>query len=223
MKISTMKFVVAAACAMGASSFANADMITGRFTYDNLQTINITSPTLNGNVNTVKFNWTRQDSPGAGINASISTSFNTYCVDLAQTVSAGTNFTYNVVSPADHGFSLSQTTLLQRLWADYFPAIDTPDESAAFQMSVWEIIHDSTPSLSSGTFKVNSAAPATTLATGWLGVVSSESYSRGSPLPQLVVLESNSAQDQITVVPAPATGALASMGLLALASRRRNA
>jgi hypothetical protein len=42
-------------------------------------------------------------------------------------------------------------------------------------------------------------------------------------MPQLVVLQSPTAQDQITVIPAPATGALACMGLIALASRRRHA
>lgn len=222
MKTTTMKFVAAAAVAMGVSGIAHADTISGAFTTSHGQQINITSPTLNGNVNTVKFNWTRSDTPGAGIDASIATSFNSYCVDLAQVVSANTNYTFNVVSPMEHGFSADQTMLLERLWADYFPTIDSAEKSAAFQMSIWEIIHDPTFSLSSGVFKVNNAAPAAALASSWLSNVSSVSYSTVNAMPQLVVLQSPTAQDQITVIPAPATGALACMGLIALASRRRH-
>jgi len=222
MKILSAKCVVAAAV-LGLSAAASADTITGQFNYTHLKSINITSPTRSGDVNTVKFNWTRQDSPGPGVDSQIASAFNTYCVDLAQVVSANNEYAYNVVTPAAHGFSLTQTTMLERLWADYFPTIDNSDKSAAFQMAIWEIIHDTSLSLSAGTFKVNNAATAVALATGWLGNVSSAGYTTINPIPRLVVLESSSAQDQITVVPAPATGVLAGMGLLALGSRRRRA
>ena len=216
-----MTFGIAASVALGMSGIAGAETITARFSGTLGQQINITSPTLNGNVNTVKFNWTRQDSPGAGVNSSIAQDYTAYCVDLAQAVNANSNHAYNVVSPSDHGFSLSQTTLLGRLWADYFPVIDTSDESAAFQMAIWEIIHDSAPNLSDGAFRVNTVAPASALATSWIGSVSAVGYVSTNPVQQLVVLESATVQDQITVVPAPATAALAGLGMLALGSRRR--
>lgn len=213
--------ISAAAIIAGLASQAHADTLTGRFSYSHLSSINITSPTLSGNVNTVKFNWTRQDLPGDGVEPLLPTLFNSACIEPAQTISSGTNHVFNVLTPAEFGYSPMQVTMLQRLWADFYPQVDTADESAAFQMSVWEIVHDENVDLSAGLFRVNSAIAATTLATGWLGNVSAESYVTSAPLPDLVVLESSTVQNQIAAIPAPATGALAVLAAAGILARRR--
>ncbi len=222
MKKSSVKFVAFLIIATGMPAAANADTITGRFTYEHLQQVNITSPVTSGNVNTVKFNWTRQDSPGPGVDTMIDSTFNSVCIEPSQGISAGVNNIFSVMTPDAYGFAPLQVTMLQRLWADYYPGIDNADESAAFQMSVWEIVHDPSVDLGSGSFRVNSANPAVTLASSWLGAVSSVGYTRSSELPQIVVLQSASAQDQVTaVVPVPATAALAAVALAAMGVRRR--
>lgn len=223
MKISTISFVIAAAAAAGLSATAQADTLTGRFGYTFLKSINISSPTVNGSVNTVKFNWTRQDAPGAGIEAFIPGQFNSACIEPAQGISPNTNYTFNIVTPEAHGYSPLQVTMLQRLWADHYPAVDHADASAAFQMSVWEIIHDTEVDLGAGLFRVNSNIPATTLAGSWLTSVSSPNYSTINPIPELAVMQSASAQDQITVIPAPAAGVLAGLAFAGLAMCRRRA
>ncbi len=221
MKSPAIKYGVAVVAAVGVSGGARADTITGRFTYQYLQSVNVTTPVSSGNVNTVKFNWTRQDSPGAGIDALIPRDFNSACIEPSQGVSSGVNNIFNVVTMDAHGFSSQQQTLLQRVWGDYFPQINTADKSAAFQLAVWEIVHDMNPDLSSGQFRANTTTPAVTLASTWLSAVSSPGYSRADALPTLMVLQSSSAQDQIVAIPTPATAALSAIGLGAIAARRR--
>ena len=227
MKTATLiKSVTAASiiAALGSAQTANADTIKAQFTYTLSKTLNVTSPVSDGNVNTVKFEWTRKDSAGPGVDANIGSPFNTYCVDLAQYVSANTNYTYNVVSPAAHGFTSNQETLLARLWATQFDNIDTVNESAAFQVAVWEITYDTNLNLSTGSFKLNDNATIRTLAQGWIDTISSPSFSYNGTLPTLFVLESSTAQDQLTAVPtnvpAAGSGMLALAGMSLLGKRR---
>ncbi len=204
---------------------ASADTIKAKFTSSLGMAVNVTSPVNNGNVNTVKFSWTRTDTPGPGVDFTIPNNFNTYCVDLAQYVSANTNYTYNVVTPAAHGFTANQETLLSRLWATQFSNVDTANESAAFQVAVWEIVYDTNATLTSGTFVLNNASAVATLAQGWLNTITDANFSFNGTLPQISVLESSTAQDQITVlpsnVPAAGTGVLGLAGLGLLAKRQR--
>lgn len=221
MKTSNRTAILAAVFAGFAASAASADVITARFTSSYGKTMNINSPSLNGDVNTVLFNWTRQDSPGPGIDATIPGTFNTYCVDLAQHVHANTNYTFTVRTPLEHGFTPTQEVMLRRLFADRFPLVNSANTSAAFQIAVWEIIHDDDFNLASGSFKVNSTGAPVTTATAWLDAIASPTYVTDNWLPELAVLHSATAQDQITVIPAPATAALAGIGLIGLAARRR--
>ena len=139
-------------------------------------------------------------------------------------MSANTNYTYNVVSPAAHGFTSNQETLLARLWATQFDNIDTVNESAAFQVAVWEITYDTNLNLSTGSFKLNDNATIRTLAQGWIDTISSPSFSYNGILPTLFVLESSTAQDQLTAVPtnvpAAGSGMLALAGMSLLGKRR---
>lgn len=221
MTMTATRLAFAAAVAAGLSASANADTLTGQFGYSHLKPINITSPLASGDVYTVQFNWTRQDAPGDGVDALIPSEFHSACIEPQQGISPGTSHTFTVVTPEAYGYSPLQVSMLQRLWADYYPTIDNADASAAFQMSVWEVIHDVDVDLGEGLFRVNSEIPATTLAASWLGTISSESYSTLNPLPDLAVLQSASAQDQITVIPSPSAGAFAGLAILGVLSRRR--
>lgn len=221
MKNSTRSIAVAAVFAGFAVSTAGADVITAKYTSSFGKSMNINSPVLNGDVNTVLFNWTRQDSPGPGVDSTIASTFNSYCIDLAQNVHANTNFTFTVKTPAEHGFTSSQETMLRRLFADHLPMVNSANTSAAFQIAVWEIIHDDEFNLGAGSFRVTGTGTPVTTASDWLSEVAAPSYFTENWLPELAVLHSSSNQDQITVVPAPATGALAALGLVGLAARRR--
>lgn len=221
MKNSTRRIAVAVMFAGFAVSSAGADVITAKFTSSYSKTINIQSPSLNGDVNTVLFNWTRQDSPGPGVDSTIPATFQTYCVDLAQHVNANTNYTFTVKTPLEHGFTSNQEVMLRRLFADHFPLVNSANTSAAFQIAVWEIIHDDDFNLGAGSFRVTGTGTPVTLASGWLEDIGAPGYFTENWLPELAVLHSSTAQDQITIVPTPATGALAVVGMAGLAARRR--
>jgi hypothetical protein len=206
---------------------SNAGLITAKYTSNLSQSAKITGPYgyNNDNVNTVAFHWTRTDAAGPGVDSTVPVTFDTYCVDLSQSVRSNTNTTYQVVSMTDAGYSVARQNLLTQLWQTYKPGIDTAAESAAFQLAVWEIIYDTNMDTNSGTFKVNSS---TNLRNAAQALVTSASNLAGSPNGpaniQLVVLRSDSAQDQITaipVVPSPGTVALAGLGLLMAAPRRK--
>ncbi len=223
--IRTAAFATIAAAFGFSTAAAQADTVKAKFTYTLSKSIDVTSPVSNGTVNTVKFAWTRTDAPGAGIDSTVPNIFNTYCVDLAQYVSANTNYTYNVVSPAAHGFTANQDLMLSRLWGTNFSNIDTADESAAFQVAVWEIVYDTNFDLSSGAFKVNTSGAVRNLAQSWINTITDVGFVATGTLPSLAVLESSTAQDQLTVVPgnnipAAGSGVLALAGLSILGKRR---
>lgn len=172
-----------------------------------------------GNFQTVKFEWTRTDAPAPGVDATIAPVFNTYCVQISEHVAPATPYTFNVVTPAAHGFSATQEILLGRLWNQYFASIDTAVESSAFQVAVWEIALDSGLNFASGGLTFDAPADTVALAETYLAGITQANYAGG--FDQIVVLESDNAQDQITVVPAPGAAALAGLGGLLVARRRR--
>ncbi|MBX3387487.1 MAG: hypothetical protein KF768_13035 [Phycisphaeraceae bacterium] len=216
---------VAVAALVAAAGHAQADTIKGKFTSTLSKDVNITSAPRSGTVKTVQFAWQRTDTPGAGIDDTIGNAFTTYCVDLAQNVTANTNFVFNVMTPADYGFNAAQTYLLSVLWADILPQVGTSNDSAAFQLAVWEIVYDSDKALTTGSFKANSPDTPKTIAQGWLNTIAAPGYVAINPLPTLRVLQSDTAQDQLTAIstpiPAPGAGVLALAGMGILAMRRR--
>jgi hypothetical protein len=202
------------------ASIASADTVRAQYQASLGRGINITRNGNTRDIQTVQFNWTRSDNPGPGVDPFIPVNFDSYCVEIDQTISGGTKYTFQVLQPSAAGFTTMQETLLERLWASYFGQIDTSVESAAFQSCVWEITYDGAD-VTSGNFVVNGNADVQTLAQSWLTAVSDAGYS--GPTENLVILHNADAQDQITNVPAPATAAL---GLLACgvgARRRRTA
>jgi hypothetical protein len=219
--MNTRMLLAASVCAL-ASSIASADTITGSFTKTLFRdvTVSLDAGEDFDPVTAITARWTRSDTPGPGVDSLLPSTFRSYCIEFEEFFSPNVTYTYSVISPAAHGLNPTQIDKLTRLWTTYQPIVDTANESAAFQLAVWEIVEDNTDNLNAGNFRVSSPTDVKTLASAWLSTV----YAQNSALPlnsQLVVLSNPNKQDQITLVPSPATGVLAGLGALALRSRRR--
>lgn len=219
MRTATAASVAALALAAGAS-FVSADTLKAHYATSYWQNINLTRAGNTNDIPTVTFNWTRTDVPGPGVDATIPVNFDSYCIELTQTVGGGDNV-YTVMSPAAAGLSGFQELMLERLWGSFKAGVDSQEKSASFQAAVWEIIYDAASmDIQSGNFLVN--APSTGVqaqAQAYLNAVNVSSYF--GAITNIVVLHSEESQDQIANIPAPATAGLGLLSLGALARRRR--
>ncbi len=154
-------------------------------------------------------------------------SFESYCVDLYQTISFGAPpYTEYTGPETTHVFTNANAYVdLGRLYATAGLVV-TAIEEAAFQIAVWEIAYEATGtpySLSSGaaTFASGTAASsgALTLAGTWLTSLTNGGH------PAISELDSRLHQDVIFApIPEPSTVLLMAAGMLGLgfvASRRR--
>ena len=209
---------------LSGSGAAQAGTVTATFTYDHLSNIDITASggIYNGGVNTVSFHWTRTDAPGAGVDSTVPLTFDTYCVDLSQTVSPSNAYTFDAIPIASAGYTPTQMDLIRTLWATSKSTVTDATQAAAFQAALWELVYDTNNDITTGTFKLNSPNSVITAATAMLTTALAM---RGEvQLPSLVVLRSDRAQDQICEtpnVPTPGATALAAFGLLLAARRTR--
>jgi hypothetical protein len=152
-------------------------------------------------------------------------SFETYCIDVYQTINFGAPPYTEYAFAGLHLFTNANAyTDLGRLYATA-GVVDTAVEEAAFQIAVWEIAYEATgtaydvgsggASFSGGTAATSGAL---TLANTWLAGLAASG-------PTIQVLESRLHQDVIfaTPVPEPETYALFMAGLAAVGvmSRRR--
>jgi hypothetical protein len=143
--------------------------------------------------------------------------FESYCVDLYQTISFGTPYADYTGPITTHGFSNSKAyTDLSRLYARAGSVANSVAE-AAFQIAVWEIAYEK----SSNAYDLGTGDAVFfggTAATGALGLASTWLTSLAGAGPDVQVLESRSHQDVIFAapVPEPETYALFLAGLAAV-------
>lgn len=147
--------------------------------------------------------------------------FLSYCIELAQSFTFGRSYTnYAVVplasapntSPMDATKAMDLALLVGKNFTDSF---SSTVKTAAMQLAIWEIVHETEASYSvtGGLFNVNAGNAnvnaARTLANTWLA----ELPDLTATVP-MVVWGSPTQQDFITVVPVPPSIALFAGGLL---------
>lgn len=174
---------------------------------------------------------------GLMTNNGVTSSFLTYCTDLAQSFSWNTNYSYSLVANGSAtGFTARQADLLGKLYILSGRDVDTTDESAAFQLAVWEIVTESASNklnILTGNFQLVAGASnqQRSLATGWLDSISASSAKSSFDATRLY---SSVAQDFVVFterpltsndlngnVPEPASFGLVGVALLVLVATRR--
>ncbi|MBL1216823.1 MAG: hypothetical protein D8M59_04940 [Planctomycetes bacterium] len=165
------------------------------------------------------FNWTRLggDYDGGGAEGQ----YVTYCVDLVQHVSYGAEYEFNVIEPTEapwptSGMGDDRADRLAELFGRHWSSGFGQDEAAGFQLAVWEIVNDDDLDLADGDFRIRDAGSAQDWANLWLASIDGT-----GPTADLAVMGSNSRQDQVFMIPTPASGMLAGVGMWLLAGRTR--
>lgn len=241
-----MKTLIQSAVAAAAVAIAAPAMAT-TITLDNLSTgagqtvqTNMTS----GNVHAGQLNWTVTDigSSAASLTGlSVGDSLSTFCTQLVQQASSPTVFNVAPVEDAPQpgaGMGALRASYLGALYASFHDvALDSNTNAAAFQLAIWEIVHEDESTVASENFDVTSgdfraeggnvfnvasgeAMSAVDLANAWLNSLSNNIDPHG----QMFALTNESAQDQliiVNIIPLPAPMLLAGLGLLAVPVLRR--
>ncbi len=146
--------------------------------------------------------------------------FLAWCIDIAQNMKDGEVYSQN--DGLFGGVGSEIRTNIDKLFSTVYAEVDTKNERAAFQFSLWEVLYDDGLDLGSGTFMDNGThADIRSIANDYLARIAAENAKTGKY--RYTFLASRTSQDLITVsaVPLPAAGMMLIAGLGGLAALRR--
>ncbi|CAG0962266.1 hypothetical protein PHYC_00791 [Phycisphaerales bacterium] len=229
-----MKTRIAVLAAAALAGIANADVIDARFTGTQKGgTVRVDSPYFDGNVFAGQLKHTLSNGP-----AELNGNWITYCTDLAQHVTSNTR-SYDIVPlsllPDNVPMGADKASAIRDMYifanGSQLTTTTSNDLATAFQLAVWEIIVDfnNVPeagyglSMTSGDFRARKTS-GNPLSSGVMTQLGNLFGAIGdAPQSQIALLgiRSGDYQDQIIPVPAPGAAALAGMGVLLVAGRRR--
>ena len=212
---------VLAAAAMAAP--ASAESV--RLQFDKTTSSSAVTVKYNNGANTVTgtpgpYYWHQSPGNGVPLNSALPNGVTTFCVELSQTISTGSTYTYTTTPLASGpGISPQEATLISQLYATNFntawnsTSFTGSNASTAFQLALWELVYDtgSSLSLSGGNFFLTTTpanANAVAIAQGWLTDLKDgkgKNLATVFPNSQLVYLSNGSNQDQLALVPIPPT------------------
>lgn len=232
----TLIFVSSGALAL--AGFAQADFVDVTYTGTGAgSSVTVNSPVRNGNVFAGQIHMTLTNSTGIDLNGN----WIVFCSDLGQNVSGGTN-TYEVLPvsslPQGGGMGAAKAAAIADMYA--FAAgsqlLGTTSNSlaTAFQIAIWEIVHDFDANASGNGLDVTAGLFSATKTDGsafsatLMGHVASLFAAIGNTQGASIVgLGHPGKQDQILevsgFVPGPGVLATGALGLLLSAGRRRRA
>lgn len=213
-------------------------LFNGEQTSDAIQRFIVDDPTNPGWVDTTtgEFTFTRTGGTDVG---DLTGTFDAFCIEPREFVSAGTTYTYNLTTLDQGttnigGMGAAKADLLRELYGRYYPvfgvALDA-EHASALQIATWEIVRETSGTLnvSSGniSFRNPADAPALALAQTYLSSLDGT----GPKDENLYALDNVGAQDVIVQIQsggqgvAPEPGTLVTMGValiaIALMLRRR--
>jgi hypothetical protein len=237
MRNSTLKLglvAIAAMTALGAS--ASADTIDVRFLGTGAgRNVRVHLPSTSFNVFAGQLN--HELSNGTGFGEWLNGTRYTYCTDLLQHTTSTTR-TYDLVAASDvpggSPMGVAKSNAIHDLYviANGAQLVNgaNSDLAAAFQLAIWEIVTDYNPAIGLSSLNLTSGSFRATKTDG--SALSSAVVSQfntligaiglfGDAAPAIIGMRHGTAQDQITIIPAPGAVALGGLGLACLAARRR--
>lgn len=231
---------------LAAASTVTASTIEGKYTGlalgNQTHTVTVKGSVISGNVYAGPLNHFFQGAGSMFHNQTIAT----FCTELTQSVK--TSFVpYELIAlelaprpyvGGNHGMGQAKADAIRLLWAGVGSSAFTDGLTAAgFQIAIWEIVYDfdgssrSSFDVNTGNVRfenakingVNSAAiaKASELFNLFVWESGAPGMRNGAMEHGLAVMSSEQGQDQIVVIPLPAQGLMAGVGLLGLAARRR--